>query len=510
MRFEARADGQWAGLHGALVFGPGTPRSEVRCPLFLAPDSEPEEAGPVEVELAAVPLVDQRLRGRRMAETRTFNRSSAEFLPDDTTLAGALGAPLWARRGGGTRWCYVVAAPPVELAAGELLRAQLVPGRWLSLLPLVQFLREIAGKDMWAAPALRAAYVFDDPNLHSTRYGYIGFRELAGHAKRHGYHACFASIPLDYGLSSPRAVEIFRENAEVLSLCVHGNNHVAGELGRVESDREALVIAAQALRRLEAFEARTGIEVSRVMVPPHEACNEMMMRGLFRVGFEGLCIETPFHRRCGVSTPLTWALAEWYAADFVAGGLSAMPRYPMDRPDDELVLRAFLDQPLVLYGHHRDVADGLEGLAAKAAYVAGFGDVKWMSLRDISRSNYLTRREGSQLQIRALSHHIVLSGFEDVEEFVVDTPETASARMAVQVRAGGQRSAWRAVDGAGVAFKRWSPGPVAIELLPIDRVSAESVASPPWSLWPVARRIITETRDRTVPVRDYLGVRGRS
>jgi hypothetical protein len=501
VRFEERADGQWAGLHGALVFGSGTPHQDAPCPLFLAPDLGPNKAGATDVEFATAQPLDKRLRGRRMAEARTLDKSQAQFLPTDMILASSSGAPVWARRHSGKRWCDVAVAAPPDLAVDEMLREQLVPGRWLATLPLIHFLREIVGKDGWVAPPIRAAYVFDDPNLHTTRYGYIRFRELADHANRHGYHACFASIPLDYGFASPRTVEIFRENAQVLSLCVHGNNHVADELSRVESDRDALIIAAQALRRTAALEARTGIEVSRVMVPPYEACSEQMMRGLFRVGFESLCIETPFHRRCGVSTPPSWTLAEWYAGDFVAGGLPAIPRYPMDRTNDELVLRAFLDQPLILYGHHQDVAAGLEGLAAIAADIAAFGDVSWLSLRGISRSNYMTRRQGSRLRIRPLSRHIILSGFGDVDEVVVEVPETASATMAVQVRSGEQSTAWRTVSSGSIAFKGWFGGPVAIELAPIDLVSAESVASPPWRPWPIARRILTEARDRTDPLR---------
>jgi hypothetical protein len=258
-----------------------------------------------------------------------------------------------------------------------------------------------------------------------------------------------------------------------------------------------MVIAAQALRRSADFEARTALEVSRVMVPPHEACSEQMMRGLLRVGFESLCLESPFHRRCGVSTPPGWALAEWYAGDFAAGGLATIPRYPLDRTRDELVLRAFLDQPLVLYGHHRDVAAGLDVLAAAHDYVAGFGSVAWTSLRAISRSNFMTLRQGSRLHVRPLSRSITLTGFEDVEELVVDVPETASA-MTVRVRSEG--AAWQAITGDSPVFRPPNEGPVTIEFIPADLVSPESVAAPQWRPWPVARRIITETRDRTSPL----------
>jgi hypothetical protein len=497
VRFEERADGQWAGLCGALVFGAENRAQAAPCPVFLMPDRAEAGGRAREIEFSSEPVLDKRLRGRRLAESSALDMSTAQFLPGDAVLASAGGAPVWVRRAHGGRWYDVAVTAPSELVGDETLRETLVPGRWLATLPVIHFLREIAGDDAWAGPAPRAAFVFDDPNLHTTRYGHIKFKELVSHARRHGYHAVFASIPLDYRFASPRAAELFRENADVVSLCVHGNNHVADELSRVESEQDAMVIAAQALRRSADLEARTGIEISRVMVPPHEACSERMMRGLLRVGFESICLESPFHRRCGVSTPPAWALAEWYAGDFAAGGLTTIPRYPLDRARDELVLRAFLDQPLVLYGHHRDVAAGLDVLAAAHDYVAGFGAVAWSSLRAISRSNCMTLRQGSRLHVRPLSRYITLTGLEDVEELVVDVPETASA-IAVRVRSEG--ASWQALTSDSTAFRPPHEGPVTIALIPADLVSPESVAAPQWRPWPVARRIITETRDRTSPL----------
>ena len=59
------------------------------------------------------------------------------------------GNALWIRRGAVQR----VALAPEELLPGESLRDLFAPGRWLSLLPLVHFLREVSAGSDWQLPA---------------------------------------------------------------------------------------------------------------------------------------------------------------------------------------------------------------------------------------------------------------------------------------------------------------------------------------------------------------------
>jgi len=54
-----------------------------------------------------------------------------------------------------------------------------------------------------------------------------------------------------------------------------------------------------------------------------------------------------------------------------------IPRIPLTSSDADLALRAFLGHPLIVYGHHEDVAAGLEPLADVAARVNRLGDVRW-------------------------------------------------------------------------------------------------------------------------------------
>ena len=101
-----------------------------------------------------------------------------------------------------------------------------------------------------------------------------------------------------------------------------------------------------------------------------------MMQTMARSGVEALCISNP--RPWLASPPPEQPLIAWEPADFV-GGLPLLPRYRLDKPRDDLVFRAFLDQPLILYGHHQDLAGGLDALSGAAAEINSLGDVRWCS-----------------------------------------------------------------------------------------------------------------------------------
>ena len=226
---------------------------------------------------------------------------------------------LWRRSDSVDR---VVLAPD-ELESNDSLRDSLVPGRWLSLLPLVHFLRGVTSEVGWNLPPTRALFIVDDPNLHWWSYGFMDFREVAADAENAGYHVAVATIPLDAWFVHPGVSDLFRDRRRVLSLLFHGNDHTREELNRRRTDEEAAAILAQALRRVEAMERRTQLRLSRLMVAPHGLCSEQMMRAMMLSGFEGLCYAWASPR--STDRPL----AGWEPADFLAGGLPVLTRLPL-------------------------------------------------------------------------------------------------------------------------------------------------------------------------------------
>jgi hypothetical protein len=370
-------------VDAVVVFGPCDEQPPAGVPVLIAAGDESSAQAPRAVALADA--LELPLRGARLSDRHAPPLPAALLGDAPTVLARVDGAPAWVRAGERE----IVSCGPDELGPDEALRERLAPGRCLALLALVHFLRARSGERR--PTPLRAAFVVDDPNLRWPTYGHLRYRELLAHAREHRYHLAVAMVPLDAWLTHRGTVRLFREGAAQLSVCVHGNDHDGPELGRPRDDAEGIVLAAQALARMAAFEHRTGVAVSRVMVPPHERVSEPAARALLACGYQAICTTRPYPW-VTTSEDMPWLArpadvgptAAWRTVDVVAGGLPLLLRSSFEHPREDLVLRAFLGQPLILYGHHDAFAGGLDVLAEAAADVNRLGDVRWQSLGAIA------------------------------------------------------------------------------------------------------------------------------
>ena len=173
--------------------------------------------------------------------------------------------------------------------------------------------------------------MIDDPNLHWPSYGFLKYEQLIDHASRNAYHVGFATVPLDGWLVEPRAATLVRENAAVLSLLIHGNDHTSRELGRLSAD--AAGARSRSPRRYDGSRhssAAPGVGVERVMAPPHGACSEPALRAMFGLGLEAACISRPYPWRDGL--PALTPLVGWHPAELVGGGLPVLPRCSTGQP----------------------------------------------------------------------------------------------------------------------------------------------------------------------------------
>jgi hypothetical protein len=491
VRFEGRELGAYGSSDAVLLFADGSAQEVPEgLPTFVAGGTSSCKV-PGVVELGSTQLLDASLRGRALPDDRAGGveglRSEGEAV-----LASCGSEVLWARSGAVDR----VALAPEELASTAVLRDTLAPGRWLSLLPLVHFLREVAGELRWQLPPTRALFIVDDPNLHWWSYGFIDFRRLAEDAKTEGYHVAMATIPLDTWLVHPGVARLFRERRGELSLLLHGNDHARDELGRDRTDEEARALLAQALRRTEALERRSRLRLSPLMVAPHNQCSGQMMRAMLVAGLEGLC------HVGGVPSSPDRPLARWEPADLLAGGLPVFPRLHVRSPLDELVLRSFLGRPLIVYSHHGDFADDPGLLAATAAFINCEPAVRWGSAESLARSSYLTRREGPLLHVQPFARAVQLDLDEDVEQVVVELPGShpEPEQEHVELAIGGRRSSAHFEVRRSDPLDAHGPGTAEISLERLDGVDLTHISSPRGRARPILRRVATEGRDRLAPV----------
>jgi hypothetical protein len=440
------------------------------------------------VRLGDEPL-DLRLRGLRLEAVAPL---ALKVFPGEQVLAQADADAVWVRQAR-PPIRHRVGFGPADLAPGERLRDRLIEDRRAELLPILEFLRhELAGVPRWREPAPRACFLIDDPNLHWHTYGHLNFAELARAGAIHGFHVSIATVPLDGWFVHPGARSIFASQPDLLSLIVHGSEHVRAELGRPRELAAALPVARSALFRIRRMEARSGLSVGRVMAPPHGVCSEPMAAALRLAGFEALTANSryPWLDRPPAEEPLSGVAA----AEFVAGGLPVLERQPLWTDITELALRSYLGHPLILYGHHRDLAGGPESLAEIAGALRGRGVRQWLSPQRIARGNFSVYRQGTRIHVRLRSRRVDLQVPAGVEELEVELPDHRWLQHE-QLFCDGQQLI--AGEQAAVA-----PGSHCQLRLVAGGAEAEPDASTPLRAWPIARRGLAEARDRALAIGD--------
>jgi len=498
-------------VDGLLAFSDEPPTGELErvvraigLPTLIAcSDCQPGRGGPqrqagVQVQLSSADELVRPLRGRTLPEV---DAPACELAPagGGQALARVEGQPVWWRAGAGDPPLWSCAYAPRELAPDEALRDRLCSGRFLAMAALVHLLRHVSGQDA-TEPELRACFVVDDPNLHGCSYGYLRYRELAAHASAHGYHVAFAMVPLDGWWTSRRAAALFNANPAALSLLMHGNDHISRELG-CPQERQMEVALAEALKRIAAFERRARVPVARVMAPPHETCSQAALTAMLRLGFDAACIGRPYPWK---DRPHTWTfspLIKWRSADMVGGGFPILPRHAIERPWDELLFGALLGQPLVLFGHHWDFADGLDVLARAAEHINSLGTVRWGSLDQIASESFSARRAGRRLIVELRSRKATIVVPQEIERVQLLVPSLFSGQRPSVLYGGAVRAQLSPTLGGWASEPLpATPGPLKLRLEPEHPLAWQSMRRPVPRPWPPFRRLLVEGRDRLRPL----------
>ena len=440
------------------------------------------------------------LRGRQVWSDEAVNlRSLPPWIRNVSPIASKEAAPIWVIHEIEGRRHHYVSVSSRELKPGESLFQRFKGKEFIGLLPFLVFLDSLNEDQGWDPPPLQACFMFDDPNLHWSTYGFINFAELVKHAYIHNYHVSFATIPLDFWFVHKPTAFLFRQHSEQISLLIHGNDHVARELAKPYSEEERKRILRQALSRIASLERRSGVEVSRVMAAPHGACSESFLREMARLGFEAASISRgSSHSYSGPAESVrTFGMG---TANIVAG-LPVFPRFRLSRSShNSILIAAFFRQPIIAVGHHQDVSNGLELLEELSAFINSFGVVQWANMKRISRSHYARKIEGKSFLARMFTKRIEVNVPNGISEIWIER----SCLKGIE----SEKFLWRAChEHAGWKLHRPDePIPVnsgqTIEILsnPVTLPENDKGMDRKLHLWPLARRQFTEARDRLAPI----------
>jgi hypothetical protein len=171
-----------------------------------------------------------------------------------------------------------------------------------------------------------------------------------------------------------------------------------------------------------------------------------------------------------------------------------VPRFRMhSQCEGHIVISAFLDRPIIPFGHHHTLGDGLDLLVKLADTINSLPNVEWCDLEQVLLSNYVMRRQGSTLRVRPFTARMRISVPNGVTQLQIENGTLAHPM-----------SAWRfnsEVDGTGQQELPVNPGE-EVELRRVDwgQVNHHDVVPRRSSAWAPVRRILCEVRDRMKPV----------
>jgi hypothetical protein len=412
-------------------------------------------------------------------------------------LASIEDFPVWARERLGERSLYTFGIDLPACFPDGFFYQFFQRTRWFAVLPLLIFLRECLPAPYWLKADARASIIIDDPNLHRTKYGFIDFANLVRHADQHNYHASIATIPLDMWYTNLSAANTFRDNPKRLSLLLHGVNHTSNELAQECSAEEASVTLAKGLGRVERFERKSGLSVARVIAAPHGAFREHFASAMSLFEFEGACVS--------LGSLLKWNPQRNWPADtgssFVqAMGIGSLPVFHrIGRSDIEIRLLSFLGHPLIVATHHQDCAMSYSEFERLASTINGISRTNWCSIQEIARSNYCAQQLGSTLQVFLYSRHISLRlppGIRGLE--FKSTPFCArDIPISLDMLEGKREQV--VVDNLALRWDAVSNQLLVRSIVPLT-LSHGEMSLPPGQWWPFLRRLLTEARDRTLPL----------
>jgi hypothetical protein len=432
--------------------------------------------------LGVIPLQEKELVGTPLADESGSGWKKALACDEGT---------LWLWKNTSAGFQYRVGVAPQELKEGEFLFDYVQPGRFAHLLPLLHFVKWTGERDQLEPMPPTATMIIDDPNLHWPSYGYVDFKDLLKHTHEYDYHAVIATVPLDSWWSHSAVRALFHENPGRLSLTMHGNDHTKLEVARPRSEQAALQLFAQGLRRIESFEARTGLRVARVMEPPFGVVSIRSLWAMHQLGYSGGLMahdnELEWYRH--EPWPAHFGVRE---VDFAVEGFPTVSRRRIVADwKTGAALNFCLGQPVMIATHHTDAVGDLAQFAEAAELLKATGPVKWLGVDDVFKSLYRTRQNGETLYVRPYSTNIAVSVPRGVREISLIPSDVGFKN--ISVRAGDGRELQKAENGR---IKLNGYDRLQVHSRSVKSMDFKTVPELSFSPWAYVRRTLTATRDR--------------
>jgi len=276
---------------------------------------------------------------------------------------------------------------------------------FFSAVPIVIYLRYSFSSACQDSAEHGACVIIDDPVLR-TRYGFVDFRRLSGLAVEHNFSYNVAFIPWNWARSQLRVLDIFKRQANRLSISIHGCDHTAAEFAA----RSAASINTQAklaLARMEKHAGRTGLNYDPLMIFPQGVFSTVALSVLKHNGFIA-AVNTdvlPTDAPRGTQIGDTWQMAVTRYADF-----PIFTRRYAFHGIHNFAFDLLLGKPCLMVTHHLDFRNDSMDVMAFIDKLNALPDaLKWRPLGDVIRHAYQVQLSNDVYQIRMFGSEIVLT-----------------------------------------------------------------------------------------------------
>jgi hypothetical protein len=291
-------------------------------------------------------------------------------------------------------------------------------------------------------------------------------------------------------------VQLFKENCDNYSICIHGCDHTAGEFDTPDR-RRVSSLASEALRRMSLHKERTGLGYDPVMIFPQGLFSAEAMVELKRAGFAAvvnteLNANAPLTRKLKISEALSTAVMRY----------GDLPIYTRRYPSQGLENFAFdllIGKPSIVVIHHEFCNEGYSRLAEFIRELNGLRvPLAWRSLGELLKRSYCQKQVTADLtEIEMYCNQAVIENRSDrPKKYVVRRLEHQPENIE-SLCAGLDQLSWK-LNGDYIQFGlELQPGESTLVTLRFK--PGEAVGYAPQSIFSSAktrlRRYLSEARD---------------
>jgi hypothetical protein len=259
------------------------------------------------------------------------------------------------------------------------------------IVPAMMFLKYVFKDRCWHTDAPRACLIIDDPLLRDS-YGFLNFRLLLESMRSHNFCTSIAFIPWNFTRTNKRVASLFKENADRLSLCVHGCDHSKHEFSSTDYHKvdQKVKLATQ---RMRSHENITGLTFDNVMVFPGGVASNESIKAVKSNNYVAAVY--------GQVIPPS-SQSEPRMCDFMDGAVmhwDSFPLFTRRSPANGIAnfaLDLFMGKPALVYGHHDLFREGYLSIVelAKGLYSLD-QNIEWERLGNIAKKSYWLKRESN-------------------------------------------------------------------------------------------------------------------